>query len=187
MDVKSLTLKLAENPQDVENNFNLAAAYEHQMQYASAAGFYLRAAEYGYKTHPLITYTSLLKMALCFSAQGERNRTVYNNIMQAIAYLPNRPEAYFLLSRIKERNKEYQECYTYAELGLLFATTTYNQPLPGHVEYDGSYCLLFEKAVAGWWIGRKDESKVLFTYLLDEYKMSQEYITGCINNLRLFE
>ena len=106
--------------------------------------------------------------------------------MQAIAYLPNRPEAYFLVSRIKERNKEYQECYTYAELGLLFATTTYNQPLPGYVEYNGSYCLLFEKAVAGWWIGRRDESKILFEHLLDNYEMSQEYVNGCLNNMSLF-
>lgn len=186
MDVKELAVKLAESPFDVETNFNLAAAYEEQLQYASAAGFYLRAAEYGYKTHPLITYTSLLKMALCWGAQGDRNRTVYNNIMQAIAYLPSRPEAYFLLSRIKERNKEYQECYTYAELGLLFASTTYNQPLPGYVEYNGSYCLLFEKAVACWWIGRKDESKSLFQHLLDDHKMSEEYVSGCLNNLRLF-
>jgi hypothetical protein len=69
MDVRELTLKLAEDPVDVENNFNLAIAYEEQLQYASAAGFYLRAAEYGYKTHPLITYTSLLKMALCWGAR----------------------------------------------------------------------------------------------------------------------
>jgi hypothetical protein len=186
MDVRELTLKLAENPVDVENNFNLATAYEEQLQYASAAGFYLRAAEYGYKTHPLITYTSLLKMTLCWSAQGDRNKTVYNNLMQAIAYLPNRPEAYFLVSRIKERNKEYQECYTYAEIGLLFATSTYNQPLPGYVEYNGSYCLLFEKAVAGWWIGRKEESKVLFHHLLDDHKMSKEYVSSCLNNLKLF-
>jgi len=186
MDVRELTLKLAENPVDVENNFNLATAYEEQLQYASAAGFYLRAAEYGYKTHPIITYTSLLKMALCWGAQGDRNKTVYNNLMQAIAYLPNRPEAYFLVSRIKERNKEYQECYTYAEIGLLFATSTYNQPLLGYVEYNGSYCLLFEKAVAGWWIGRKEESKVLFHHLLDEHKMSKEYVSSCLNNLKLF-
>jgi tetratricopeptide (TPR) repeat protein len=186
MDVKELALKLAENPNDPQINFDLASAYEEQLQYASAAGFYLRAAEHGYKTHPLITYTSLLKMALCWGAQEDRNRTVYNNIMQAIAYLPNRPEAYFLVSRIKERNKEYQECYTYAELGLLFATTTYNQPLPGYVEYNGSYCLLFEKAVAGWWIGRRDESKILFEHLLDNYEMSQEYVNGCLNNMKLF-
>jgi len=186
MEIKDVALKLAENPFDAEINFNLAVAYEEQLQYASAAGFYLRAAEYGYKTHPLITYTSLLKMALCWGAQRDRNKTVYNNIMQAIAYLPNRPEAYFLLSRIKERNREYQECFTYAELGLLFATNAYNQPLPGYVEYNGTYCLLFEKAVAGWWIGRKDESKTLFQHLLDDYVMTEEYVNGCLSNLKLF-
>ncbi len=186
MNVKELALKLAENPFDVNTNFNLANAYEEQLQHASAAGFYLRAAEYGYKTHPLITYTSLLKMAMCWGSQGDRNKTVYNNIMQAIAYLPNRPEAYFLLSRIKERNKEYQECFTYAELGLLFATNAYNQPLPGYVEYNGTYCLLFEKAVAGWWIGRRDESKTLFQHLLDDHVMTEEYVNGCLNNLKLF-
>jgi hypothetical protein len=33
-----------------------------------------------------------------------------------------------------------------------------NSPLPVHVGYEGSYVLLFEKAVSAWWIGRKDES-----------------------------
>ena len=43
-----------------------------------------------------------------------------------------------------------------------------------------------EKAVAGWWIGRKDESKTLFQHLLDDHKMSEEYVNGCLNNLKLF-
>ena len=105
MDVKEFALKLAENPNDPQINFDLASAYEEQLQHASAAGFYLRAAEHGYKTHPLITYTSLLKMALCWNAQGDRNRTVYNNIMQAIAYLPNRPEAYFYSLELKNETR----------------------------------------------------------------------------------
>lgn len=186
MSVKDLTITLAENPTDCEKNFALAEEYMKQGQHASAAGFYLRAAEHGYKTHPLIAYTSLLQMVLCWLKQGDRTRTVHNNLLQAIAFLPTRPEAYFLLSRIYERNKEYQQCYTYAELGLLYATTTYHQPLPGYVEYNGSYCLIFEKAVAGWWLGRKEESKALFQHLLDDHQMTQEYVNGCINNLRLF-
>lgn len=40
MDVKELALKLAENPNDPQINFDLASAYEEQLQYASAAGFY---------------------------------------------------------------------------------------------------------------------------------------------------
>jgi hypothetical protein len=106
--------------------------------------------------------------------------------MQAVAYLPNRPEAYFLLARIHERNKEYQQCYTYAEMGLLYATATFHSPLPGYVDYNGAYCLMFEKAVAGWWLGRKEESKVLFQHLLDDHKMAPEYVNGCLNNLKLF-
>lgn len=186
MGIKEASIALAEKPYDAETNFALAEAYDKEKQYASAAGFYLRAAEYGYQTHPLIAYTSLLKMALCWSYQGDRNRTVYNNVMQAIAYLPNRPEAYFIAARIHERNKEYQQCYTYAEMGLLYATTTFHNPLPGYAEYNGSYCLMFEKAVAGWWLGRKDESKVLFQHLLDTQEMAPEYVSGCVNNLRLF-
>jgi hypothetical protein len=111
---------------------------------------------------------------------------VFNNILQAVAYMPNRPEAYFLLARIHERNKEYQQCYTYAEMGLLYATTTFNNPLPTYVDYNGSYCLMFEKAVAGWWLGRKEESKVLFQHLLDDYQMAPEYVSGCLNNMKLF-
>jgi hypothetical protein len=85
MGIKELTIELASSPTDVEINFKLAQAYDEQKQYASAAGFYLRAAEFGYKTHPLITYTSLLRMAICWTHQGDRNKTVHNNIMQAIA------------------------------------------------------------------------------------------------------
>ena len=186
MSVRDLTIEFASDPSSVEANFALAESYNNQMQYASAAGFYLRAAEYGYKTHPLIAYTSLLKMSLCFSHQGDRTKTVYTNTVQAITLLPTRPEAYFLLARIHERSSEYIQCYMYAEMGLLYATATHNQPLPGYVEYNGPYCLMFEKAVAGWWIGRKDESKALFNNLLDNYDLSPEYLNGCLNNLRLF-
>lgn len=185
MDIKTLAAELAAEPTSPEKNFALAEAYEAISQYASAGGFYLRAAEYGYKTHPLITYTSLLKMSLCWARQNDRKATVFNNIYQAIAYLPSRPEAYFILSRLCERIGDWQKCYTFAELGLQFSIATYNQPLPGYVEYNGSYCLLFEKAVSGWWLGRKEESKVLFQTLLDEYEMSAEYVTGCLNNLRI--
>jgi tetratricopeptide (TPR) repeat protein len=187
MQIEQLTIELSGDSFNAEKNFNLALEYENFGQLASAAGFYLRAAEFGYKTNPLIAYTSLLKMAMCFDKQQDRGGTVITNLLEAIAFLPGRPEAYFLLSRIYERNKKWHECYTFAELGLAASTSAINMPLPVFVDYHGSYCLKFEKAVSGWWIGRKDESKTLFTYLLDEYRMAPEYVNGCINNLRLFE
>lgn len=186
MSVKELAVDLASNTKDANKNFALAEEYERLNQHASAAGFYLRAADLGYKTSPLLTYTSLLKMALCFSRQKDRTATVVNTLHHAIAFMPSRPEAYFLLARFYERNKEWQKAYTFAELGLQFAMVAVHQPTPGYVEYNGSYCLLFEKAVSGWWIGRKNESKMLFQQLLDEHEMSPEYVYGCLNNMKLF-
>jgi tetratricopeptide (TPR) repeat protein len=187
MQIEKLTIELSADSFNAEKNFALALEYERLGQLASAAGFYLRAAEFGYKTSPIVAYTSLLKMALCFDKQQDRGGTVITNLLEAIAFLPGRPEAYFLLSRIYEKNKKWHECYTFAELGLTASAASVNFPLPASVDYHGSYCLKFEKAVSGWWIGRKDESKALFTYLLDEYRMAPEYVSGCVNNLRLFE
>ena len=187
MGIKELALDLANDSNSAEKNFALAEEYERLNQHSSAAGLFLRAADFGYKTHPLITYTSLLKMALCWSKQNDRKATVANSLYHAIAFMPSRPEAYFLLSRFYEKERQWQKCYTYAELGLQFAMATFNNPLPGYVEYNGSYCLMFEKAVSAWWIGRKEESKTLFDYLLDEYDMTPEYVYGCLNNLKLFK
>ena len=186
MAIKELAVAVAFDSYNPEKNFALANAYYDMGQYASAAGFYLRAADRGYKTHPLIAYCSLLRMSLCFSKQGDRNATVYQNILQAITLIPGRPEAYFLLARIHERNKEWQKASTFAELGLVYTMASYNQALPVYVEYNGPYVLMFEKAVAGWWLGRKEESKELFHHLLDNVEMTQEYVNGCINNLKLF-
>jgi len=185
MSIKELVIDLATDTSDALKNFRVAEEYDRINQYSSAAGFYLRAADYGYKSDPLVTYTSLLKMSLCWSRQKDRSATVINTLHHAIAFMPGRPEAYFLLARFYEKQKDWQKVYTFSELGLQFAITTYNQPLPGYVDYEGAYCLMFEKAVAGWWIGRKAESKQMFLHLLDNFEMKPEYVNGCMNNLKV--
>ena len=52
--------------------------------------------------------------------------------------------------------------------------------LPVDVDFPGMYALSFEKAVAGWWIGREDESLNIFTQLLqqdirEDYKNTVRY------------
>lgn len=187
MGIKELTIELAADSRNPNKNFALAEEYERLRQHSSAAGFFLRAAEFGYQTHPLVAYASLIKMSLCWSRQNDRKATVLHTLYHAIAFLPARPEAYFVLSRVYEKDREWMRSFTFAELGLQFSMATYNNPLPGYVEYHGSYCLLFEKAVSGWWLGRRDESKALFQHLLDEYEMSPEYVNGCLNNMKLFQ
>jgi tetratricopeptide (TPR) repeat protein len=181
--IENLVILLADNPYDPKNNFNVAVEYEKQNQTASAISFYLRAAEYGYESNPLIVYTSLLKMSACFADQQNRNTTVKTSLLQAIEYLPDRPEAYLILSRFHESMGEWQECYTFAQIGMM--NSGKKEPLPENVGYPGNHALLFQKAVAGWWLGRKHESFQIFNSLLtmdieDVYKKAIE------NNLGLF-
>ena len=147
-------------------NFEIAKKYEELGQTASASSFYLRAAEYGHDSDPIIVYSSLLRMAFCFEDQNGREHTVSNLLLQAVQYMPTRPEAYFLLSRFFERTQKWQECYTFAEMGMLY--TTRLEQLPADVEYPGAYALLFEKAVSGWYLGRREESKQIFLDLLEQ-------------------
>jgi len=163
------------NPQ---NNFNIAKEYEKIGQTAAAMSFYLRAAEYGFDSNPILTYSSLIRISYCVADQNGREHTVENALLQAIQHIPARPEAYYVLSRNYEKLQKWQQCYTFAEIGLLHISKM--EPLPIDVEYYGSYCLEFQKAVAGWWLGRKDESKHIFEKLMKEnipehYKSSIKY------------
>jgi len=159
-------------------NFEIAEKYMSMQQTASAVSFYLRCAEYGHDTHPEYVYASLIKISDCLSDQTGRENTVLNCILQAMQYLPKRPEAYFLLSRYYERVAKWQEAYTFAQLGLEYISQEIN--LPSSTDYLGEFSLLFEKAVAGWWIGRKEESLSIFKSLLeldipDNYRQSIQY------------
>lgn len=163
-------------------NFDIAIKYEELGQTAAAISFYLLAAEYGYESDPITAYTSLLKIAHCFNTQRGRESTVSKSLMQAIQYMPTRPEAYFLLSRFYEQEQKWQESYTFAELGLLH--TSRMDKLPADVEYPGEYGLIFEKAVSSWWIGRRDESIMLFKNLLT-FDLGPVYLSAVNNNLSM--
>lgn len=180
--IEELVVKLSNDPFNPQINFACALEYEKLNQTASAISFYLRTAEYGYDTHHNFVYASLLKMANCFESQRDRQWTVSNALLQAISYMPQRPEAWFLFSRFHEKSGNWQESYSFADTGLIYADM--NHPmLPSNVGYPGKYSLLFQKYVAAWWIGKKEESVNGLTELLDKYDMTQEFVDACINNL----
>ena len=170
--------KFAVSPFDVQVNFEIAESYYQQDQIASAVSFYLRAIEYGEESHKPYVYLSLLRLAKCFDEQSDRTSTVTNALFQALAYDPKRPEAYFWLSRYYERLGNWQECYTFAVLGL--SVTEKTKPLPADCEFT-SYSLLYEKAISAWWINRPEESKELFQYL-GTLDLSPEYRESVRNN-----
>ena len=172
--------KFIDNPTDPIANFNLGVDYEFLNQTASAASFYLRAAE---KTNdPNLQYKALLRNAICFEKQTNRDLTVKTLFQRAITVLPNRPEAYYLLSRLYEHRKEYHDCYTISSIGLE-KTTSLPERFEEIPEYPGKFGLLFEKAVSGWWVGLNEESRELLFDLQFNYSMDESHSLAVQNNL----
>ena len=161
----NLIHRLSQNPFDYLLNFDVAQEYLRLNQTASAVSFYLRCAEYGYEDVEAnnYVYASLLAIAKCYDTQKGRELSVTNTLLQAIAFDDTRPEAYFMLANYYERAGQWQECYTFATLGLGWSMTVEEQLVD--IGYDGEYCLQFEQAVSAYWIGRKEESLQLFNEL----------------------
>lgn len=178
--IENYVIELSKDPFNPELNFKCAAEYEKLNQTASAVSFYLRCAEYGYQTHKNITYNSLLRISRCFEDQKDRQWNVSNYIYHALTVDPNRPEAYFMASQFHEISGNWQESYTWACIGL---TKQKYEPLLVDVGYEGIYCLEFQKAVSGWWIGQQKESNEIFNRLLSQ-DISEKYKLAIENNLK---
>ena len=118
---------------------------------ASALNWYLRGAEFEDNEK---TYYCLCRIGMCLSSQGNRTFYAKTAYMHAINLYPNRGEAYHLLSKTFEWTKEWQESYVWADLGINTGAT---EGMSG-LEWLGIDGLRFQKAVAGWWLNRIDES-----------------------------
>lgn len=172
------------NPGDPENNFQMAFWYDSIGQTASAVSYYLRAAERAY--YPEFKYECLIRASLCFNRQGSRNFTVKGLLQHAIAILPNRPEAYYLLSRHfeqEERDGHWTDCYMMACIGEQVAGQNHSS-LRTWVDYPGAYGLTFQRALSSWHCGLCEESRDLFKALLRDRNVADGFKHVIINNLK---
>jgi len=180
-EIKDLVSLLSVTPFDSELNFKIAQEYESLGQNASAISFYLRAAEYG--SDKDLVYCSLLKVGICLQYQGERDWNVSNSFLQAVQHCPDRPEAYYLLSKFYERTGSWQECHTITEIGIYFSERNLDY-VSAEVEYKGKSYLEFQKAISAWWIDRRKESESLFLKLLLDDTLDEIHKTVVTNNVK---
>ena len=174
-------LNYIHNPDSAQANFDLGLEYEQQGQTGAAISFYLRTAERA--ADDVLQYEALLRMALCFERQRTRDDTEQCLLQKAITLLMRRPEAYFLLSRLHERQKQWQDAYTVACQGLEFCDLDL-AGLPTNVEYPGTWGLLFEKGVAAWWVGQTEQSRDIMWDLKVNYNLDNSHWTAVNNNLK---
>jgi SAM-dependent methyltransferase len=172
------------NPEDPENNFSLGLYYDTIGQTAAALSYYLRCAER--TDDELFRYECLIRGSMCFDKQGTRGFTVKGMLQHAIAILPKRPEAYYLLSRFYERDERdghWIDGYMIASIGDKVCEYN-NSPLRTRIDYPGNFAIQYQKAVTSWWCGLCDESRNLFKDLHENYKLDEIHKTSVINNLK---
>ena len=169
------------NPNSSIANFELAREYEKLGQTGSALSWYLRAAEKA--RVDIEQYEALLHCALCLERQKTRDDSEKVLLLKAISLIESRPEAYYLLARLFEHLKWWQDSYTFADLGLKHADFD-TEPLED-LEYPGKYALYFQKGVAAWWIGHVDESREIMVDLKYNYKMNDVFTNAVNNNLNI--
>lgn len=185
-DIAILLNAFIQDPADAENNFSLALYYDNLGQSAAAISYYIRTAER--TDSDLLKYECLIKSAMCFDKQGTRSFSVKGMLQHAVALLPKRPEAYFLLSRYHEREAKEGDwflCYMLSSVGLEVCQFD-NPPLRTAIDYPGKYGILFEKAVSSWWCGLCEESRELFKDLLKNYKLDDIHRKAVIANLQSY-
>ena len=151
--------------ENAEKNYQLARFYEEQGHTAPAHSYYLRGAER--TENKDLAYQALIRASFCYKEQGSRDLTEKNLLENAMMLLPERPEAYYFLSLIYEKKKDWQNCYIYANLGLEQYKKNVN-PID-LLEYQGKYLLIFQKAVASWWWGKGMECRKLYHSLVDHH------------------
>lgn len=175
------------DPSDAESNFALAQYYDDQLnQTAAAVSYYIRAAERA--ESKLLSYASILRAALCFERQGTRGLSVRGLLQRCIAMLPQRPEAYYHLARYQEKEQTVEgwvNSYTTASLGLEREQSALSlAPLPADVKYPGKYSMLFQLAVAAWWVGLCSDAKEMFISLAQDSAVDLSHRQAVLNNLR---
>lgn len=179
--LKKALYNYIQDPKNPIYNFALGKCYEDEGHTAAAASFYIRTAEFGHDD--LLIYEALLRTALCFYHQGSRVFTTKGILLRALSLMPERPEAYFLLSRAYEVNKDWQEAYSFAIMGQNLKDKNPSK-LITDVEYPGEYGFTFERAVSAWWIGLWDESIFLFRQLEKNIDLGPIYLNSVKTNLK---
>jgi beta-1,4-mannosyl-glycoprotein beta-1,4-N-acetylglucosaminyltransferase len=167
-ELNELLISYSMDTENPENNFNWGMWYEKEGHTAPSVSYYLRSAERSEDKN--LAYESLIRASFCYTKQGTRDGSSKSLLEQAMCLLPERPEAYFLLSRFAERRQWWQDCYINADRALKYCDFEL-PPLKTDVEYPGKYGLLFEKAVAAWWWGKVDEAKSLLLDIKNNYEI----------------
>ena len=170
--IETLLTQYSNDPENENHNFNLGVWYWNDGHTAPALSYFLRCAERA--EDDLLAYEALLWAHQCYEKQGTRDSTARTLLQHAVNLLPTRPEAYFLLAKFHGKREQWTDAYSISHQGLTFMEKN-PEPLKNSVGYMGEFALLYEKAVAGWWWGKSNETRKLLQDIKNNYELPEQY------------
>ena len=170
--IETLLTQYSNDPENENHNFNLGVWYWNEGHTAPALSYFLRCAERAEDN--LLAYEALLWAHQCYEKQGTRDSTARTLLQHAVNLLPTRPEAYFLLAKFHGKREQWTDAYSISHQGLTFLEKN-PEPLKNSVGYMGEFALLYEKAVAGWWWGKSNETRKLLQDIKNNYELPEQY------------
>jgi len=151
---------------------DIAIEYDKLGQHASAFNSYLKYLDISEKNYNLLcegnktAYVVYLRLGEILEEMGNRNMSAKAFYHKAASYLPQRPEAYYYLTRLCERNKysgSWEESLAYANTGILCEEILDPPPVGNEREiplkYPGDYAIHFQRSVAASWVNQKELAK----------------------------
>jgi len=148
-----------------DKNYAIAREYDRLEQGSAAFGFYLRAADMSPgKTwgERWLQYKCMILSSFIYERNGDRNQSVEGLLKIAIDTMPERPEAYYFLSKVKQEREDWRESMMYASIAISCVESDSLEEAPDNdVGYPGDIALKILYARAKWKTDGRDESKNL--------------------------
>lgn len=142
--------------------YKLAREYDRLQQGAAAFGFYLRAADMSPgKTweERWIQYKSMVLGAFIYDRSRDRDHSTEGLLKIAIETMPERPEAFYFLSKFKQDRNDWRESLMYASIGISNTENTFEEAPDNDIGYPGINALKLLYARAKWKTDGRDDSK----------------------------
>ena len=173
------------DPENPETNWNLAIEYLNNDQTASAICFFLRCADRSGDDLDL-AYECLIHIGRCFDRQANRLEHVRCMYRHAIALLPKRPEAYYMLANFENWYQNWPQSYHLCRQALELCDFD-SPPFRRKCRYPGKWGLVYEKTITCWWWGKLEEYKVGLIDLVTNNSSDMDYERKNIILSRFYE
>jgi hypothetical protein len=147
-----------------EKLYALGKEYDKLEQGAGAFSWYLRAADFADGltwSSRWIQYKSMILGAFIYQRNGNRDHSVEGLLKIAIETMPERPEAYYFLSKFKQERNDWRESLMYARIGVNIIDEEETSPPDNDLGYPGDNALRLLYARAKWKTDGRDDSKNL--------------------------